>query len=318
MKWYGLTVACLCLTACGDPEQQFRLTATAEDGTPVAGASCKAWFTRNGEGDALRNRLVTAVTNREGIAELRGETLYYPSGIGAEMDGFYRSKAHKLWITGKSGNRWEPWPVEVELVMKKVTSPHPMYAVNAFDNFFFKILNLDTGKPLGFDLEVHDWVKPHGTGQVADFLISARRKDPSDTGFQPEGWVDVSFPNPADGILRLDDAGGSLLVGPVMAPESGYQDSWSFPNRVKRDLTAPPGRGAFVFRTRTALDEKGELTSARYGKLDGGISSSLYHERPSFTLTYYFNREPNDRRLEWDCKTNLIQGLENYYWPKRP
>ena len=63
-----------------------------------------------------------------------------------------------------------------------------------------------------------------------------------------------------------------------------------------------------VFRVRTVLDDKGNIISARYGKIYGpieyGDSDSNQGGRVSFT--YYLNPMDNDRNLEFDPSRNLL------------
>lgn len=68
-----------------------------------------------------------------------------------------------------------------------------------------------------------------------------------------------------------------------------------------------------IFRTRTKVDENGNLIEARYGKNYGPIEFrlNLTDERPSYrkrvTLwNYYLNPTVNDTNLEYDSKRNLL------------
>ncbi len=320
-----VALGCLCLAACGDPEQKFLLKVTTEDGKPAVGAACNAWFTRNGESGSMRNRFVTGRTDSEGIVELQGETLWYQSGVRAEMSGCYPAEAHQLWITGKSGNRWQPWPVEVELVMRKIRNPHPMHALACGTSLRFKFPGNKMG-PFGFDLLARDWVAPHGAGKVADLVMEGVLRDPGDRSLNPEGWVRVTFSNEGDGIQpdsQSRHAGGSLMVGSYEAPEDGYLRQWMFSNFLPESESdrardnPVPGAPRLILRLRSEMKE-GKVERALYGKMHAGMYPLLSPNIVGFRATYYLNAEPNDRNLEWDMKTNLFADLPRERWPKQP
>jgi hypothetical protein len=55
----------------------------------------------------------------------------------------------------------------------------------------------------------------------------------------------------------------------------------------------------YIFRVNTALDEKGNIKSAQYGKIYGDFEEAL---------TTYLNAETNSRELEFDMQHNLGAG----------
>jgi hypothetical protein len=223
---------------------------------------------------------------------------------------------------GKPGARWEPWPVELNFVMKRIVRPHPMYfwtnEGGQYSQIFFP--NNDFKSQHGYDLIERDWVSPHGKGKVIDFLISGYHETPGDTSFSPKSWVTLKFNNPQDGIIEYKNAssGGSILEGPHEAPETGYQPEFKFPNwfddatqnlRKERKWSLP----VYVFRVRTVTDKNGRIESARYGKIMGSIRGGLYYKRPGMHMTYYLNGTDNDRGLEWDMKNNLFKDLDGKF-----
>lgn len=212
--------------------------------------------------------------------------------------------------------------MEVRLVMKKIVQPHPMYAFRSGNGVCFKFPIPGELGPVGFDLEMRDWVAPYGKGKVADFIIRGVLKDPSDPGYREEdgrtimsrakGFIRVAFSNPDDGIQRIEDNGGSKLAGPAEAPLEGYKVTWEFANWFEE---AEPHE-CHVFRVRTVRDQEGKIVSARYGKIDGKLMGSF--GKSSFVdMNYYFNQAANDRNLEWDRETNLFKDLDRGNWPER-
>ena len=319
-------VACLTLAACGGPEQKFAITVRDDCGKPLAGIDCQAGFYRPSEsGTGLRSYPVTGRTNADGRVELRGETTYFDSAVRARAEGYYDCLIDKLWITGKSDNRWQPWPVEVELVMRKIRNPHPMHALTCGPNHWFQFPGNKMG-PFGFDLLARDWVAPHGAGKVADFVLEGVLRDPGDRSFDPKGWVRVTFSNEGDGILpdgQSRRAGGSLMVGSYEAPEDGYLGQWMssnfLPERESDRARGNPVPGAprLILRLRSEMKE-GKVVRALYGKMHAGMFPALSPNLVAFRATYYLNAEPNDRNLEWDMKTNLFADLPRERWPKQP
>ncbi len=319
MKWILATAGCLTLAACGEPVQKFRVEVVDQDDKPMKQTEVAAWFNRS-SGDStapLDSYKVVGVTDSKGVVELSGETNWYQTSVFSEPEGYYPSNLAKLWITKRNGNRWEPWPVELRLVMKKIGNPHPMYVIRYDGNRWKEFPEKQLG-PFGFDLEKADWIGPFGKGEVADFVIQARRANPDDDDVMPAGEIVLTFSNPEDGIQMIKDEGGALLVGPSKAPDNGYRSSWRFSNKEQPSADIAMSDEAYVFRVRTVLDDEGKVISARYGKLDGRVIGWLPQAVPSILMTYYLNAAPNERSLEWDTQNNLFKDLDRAHWPSRP
>ena len=60
-----------------------------------------------------------------------------------------------------------------------------------------------------------------------------------------------------------------------------------------------------AFRVQTVLDDKGNIVSARYGKIYGPIEFGVGKEH-NVRFTYYLNPTDNDRSLEYDPGKNLL------------
>jgi hypothetical protein len=114
------------------------------------------------------------------------------------------------------------------------------------------------------------------------------------------------------------------LCGPAIIPEDAtFHPRWVFQNfKTREQKPAQLGNDlsneVYVFRVRTRLDEKGAVESTHYGKIDGRIVGWLPKAAPSILMTYYLNGTPNDRGLEWDMKTNLIEDTSRMRIPERP
>ena len=111
-----------------------------------------------------------------------------------------------------------------------------------------------------------------------------------------------TFSNTGDGIQVLYRAAGvvrSELKSPQEAPIDGYEPSITIDGQSVIDADGPTGEkpACFLFRVRTALDEKGNVVSANYGKIYLGSD---------FRIAYYLNPTANSRTLEYDPKRNLF------------
>lgn len=309
-------------TACGSPEQKFEVTVKDEEEEPIKDAECRAWFKVAGEGSRIKDYSVTEVTDTDGSVELQGETVWGPTVVETKKAGYYSAKAADHWTIEQKGDRWTPWPVKVDLVLKKIRDPKPMYAAKFDAQQWLALPDAELG-PLGFDLEICDWVKPYGKGVHTDFILEGVRDEPPAMLQDPKGRVILTFANEFDGIAIIDDSGGSQYVGPTVAPDHGYSNRWEFKNwepakTRKTEISRDFSDEAYVFRVRTKVDSKGRIVEARYGKLDGRIKGWLIERAPGIMFTYYLAAKPNERGLEWDMKNNLFSELPQKRWPRNP
>lgn len=320
------TLVCLVasmLAACGSPEQKLAVTVADENGKPLEGVSCKAWFKLPGQNSSIKDYFVENKTDKSGKVDLMGETTWGPTSVEASMDGCYPSIAGNHWTITRNAGHWEPWPVEVNLVVKKIRDPKPMYAVKFDNQKWHRFPNKNLG-PVGFDLMHADWVQPYGKGEIADFILEAIRENEDDPAIMPKGKIILSFSQPGDGIFLMEDRGSSVLVGPSVFPNnSKFMPRWVFENfktepDKPKQLNNDFSNEVYIFRIRTQLDEKGAVVSAYYGKIDGRIVGWLPKAAPSILMTYYLNGTSNDRCLEWDMKNNLIRDTSRMRVPKRP
>jgi hypothetical protein len=108
---------------------------------------------------------------------------------------------------------------------------------------------------------------------------------------------------------------GSELKLPRLAPEEGYLAEFAtaigrVPSTLGRD-DSKAGRSYF-FRVRTVRDEKGEIASALYGKIDGEIRVDVINSKTALLLLdYYLNPESKSRNMEFDPKRNLFRTLKS-------
>jgi len=229
----------------------------------------------------------------------------FGSKYGTPM--FYESN-YKYQFQTNSGGKWQPWNPTIDVVVKPILNPIAMYARKFGQDPDPNIPKLNI--PIGFDLEVADFVAPYGKGMSSDFIFTLSNQDATNTTQKPtESTLSISFPNKGDGIqsvISLPLNQGSALRLPRFAPEGGYE-----PTLVKKHSQVwvhglLQNNQNYFFRVRTVLDEKGQIKSALYGKIDGAVQ---FWDNGGIVFTYYLNPTPNDRNMEFDPKKNLFQNL---------
>ena len=201
--------------------------------------------------------------------------------------------------------RWVPENPTIEVVLKRIKNPIPMYAkgVGLVRGLDIPVL----GKEVGFDLIESDWVAPHGRGRVSDFIFKMELRFVNLDDFDCS--VTISFSNEGDGLIGVKKPLnlGSELRLDYLAPPQGYtavlvKNAFSH-SPVEAMTTGFDLEQNYYFRVRTALDEKGEIESSHYGKIHGDFEFSPYQQ---IRFRYYLNPTPNDNNLEFDPERNLF------------
>jgi len=197
--------------------------------------------------------------------------------------------------------QWVPDNPKVEIILKRIKDPIPMYARNLTNEGGGGLRMPALDQDCGYDFELGDWVAPNGKGRTGDVIFhSAFTKDPSGDS---KRVLRVSFPGVGDGLLAFDKdlLSGSELSSDYMAPTDGYQQTITFTRTIvnlKVTDDQSPTRN-YYFRVRSKTDAHGRIVSANYGKIYGNFMSFIY----------YFNPNLNDRNVEFDPKRNLFQKL---------
>lgn len=187
---------------------------------------------------------------------------------------------------------------------------------------------------VGYDFEYNDWVAPHGKGLVADIEVFLSEVKPTEEDEIEE--LKIRFPYPLAGAYVMKkDLNCDFKSVYHANPDTTYQQeirwykaykmmddinphAWTEEERyfkvnrmVKYNLLSKDDY--LIFRTRTKVDENGNLIEARYGKIYGPIEFRLdtTDTRPSYRKrvelrNYYFNPTINDTNLEYDSKRNLL------------
>jgi len=292
------------------PVARLTLHVIDEEGNPVSGANVKMSFEaaipRWGGGDVVP---VTGITNKEGKFTGEGHS-FDTKGARIKKAGYYSSFSESYKFIKAEAGHWQPWNPTVDVVLKKIINPIPMYARKAQ----IEVPEAAESAPVGFDLEAGDWVAPHGKGVTSDFLVSLKRQFSDRRNY--EASITITFPNKGDGLQPIspeDLNSGSEFKLPRTAPEEGYE-----PKLTTSIGAAAGGPGhedaqtnrSYFIRTRTVLDGDGNVKSARYGKIDGDFRLDAINSKTCLVLfTYYLNPSANDRNMEFDPKKNLSSNL---------
>jgi len=270
-----------------------------EAGKPVENVKVGIGF---GKGDA--DGLTNSEGRFSGAANCNGHI-----GFNAVKPGYYMSIGTYEFNYGKKSlTRWEPWNPEVTIVLRRVENPVPMYARDTKES---TLIIPVTGKDVGFDLIMYDWVKPYGHGKVADILcnLNVRRSDRDDFEYN----MKISFPGQFNGIQSFEEdlLHGSEFKLPRFAPVDGYK------KEVKAFIDRKPvgaSKSSFnqnvhhVFRIRSEV-EKGKLKKAVYGKIIGDIHIGTKKEGTAYLYFKYYLNTDYTRNLEFDPTRNLFLNL---------
>jgi len=278
-----------------------------EGGQPVSGAELAINFLIGQSGGwGTRDLTHKGATGSDGTFTASDQ-----SGGAATLyvtkPGYYKTVTDYYVFKEKKGGRWEPWNPTVEMILKPIVNPIPMYA-RKLDTVQIPVV----GKPVGFDLMESDWVAPHGKGKVSDLLFTLEKQYTSvDQPF--DVTLTVRFSNEDDGIqpvLAPINVGSELRL-PRFAPEEGYQAELIKSNSrkaanamIERDFRDDQN---YFFRVRTVKKDN-KIVSAYYGKIDRDIE---FWGNEKLRFTYYLNPTPNDRNMEFDPKRNLLTGLKD-------
>lgn len=335
---YGLFAV---LTCCAQEKGLYRENDTMiegvikvvdEENKPVQGVELELLFattlhqmTDENRGDSFT---VQKVTNEKGEVTFRENSLGV--AVTATKNGYWST--HKS--IGRFGDiqnlrksqiptendfweiRWNP-----TIILPKKLNPRPMYA----GEFRASLPELNT--TYAFDLEVNDWVRPHGKGEKKDILFTLEGKvmvsprQPDSLIKVPKIEYDVTltvhFPVKGDGIVAVEDPefpGSEVLLGWV-APSTGYQENLGFRRSTTNRALRNEEIDGYWFRVRTQIDPAtGNVIQGHYGKIKGTFEFSFDYIRgkPIGSLVFDYMFSPDTQTsMEFNGKNLLKDG----HWP---
>jgi len=321
------------MTYAGDPVAQITFRVTDDNGNIATDAIVSTstflrWIPGSGAGRDEHD-CVRGITDSKGIIVIkmkskdgninygvRAENKYFDNMLKMTVANrvYYRDMGGRYHFTNAVSGKWQPWNPTINVQIKRVINPIPMYA-RQLCNAWPPLTLPEQGKAVGFDLMKSDWVVPYGKGQDTDFLMRMDQKlgGMQDDGYQIHDTVfTLSFPNERDGIqtMYIKPRQGSCLRLPHMASENGYLSNIVKHSYLTKNACVDDWKEeeTYIFRVRTKTNELGKITSALYGKIQSPIECGF---KGQIKFTYYLNPTPNDRNLEFDPKRNLLQNLKS-------
>ncbi len=333
-------------TACAQVGKVTVVVKDYETGEPLSGVDVSAGFENYDRGGAGPEIVSECTTGSEGRCSMWGHGNGRSAAVAVRTSPEYYGTSEMIRFKESFNPIATPWNPTINLRLKKIRNPIPMYAkklshgrlpeeLRAHDYDREKKEFIE-GPPRTFtvawDLEKGDWVKPHGKGETADFIFAIHRMErkkfvyPDDNQghvyLTSGATVEVGFSNDGDGLIPFPVPEKDRHRGPWMpyeAPEDGYG-----PIEPKINTSLRQGNDTlnfakdmnYFFRVRTIKDQDGKIISARYGKIHGDFrfgSTASYID-----YTYYFNPTPNDRNIEFKPGSNLLTDLIGTQDPYNP
>ena len=284
-----------------------------DEGAVVTNATVLGAFGRYNDGEKCF-RGTTDTNGCYSIAGVSRDRMWYR----ISKEGYYSSSGVKSYIDTEEvpavrNGCWQPYGERHSVVLKKIRNPTALIRSPAQKYFSYP----PSGSWVGFDLEVLDWVSPMGKGTHSDVLIRFT-DEKSSSAFART--MEVSFTNNlyAGAYEMKCDSHSELKTIYSASPDEKYLESFTY--RYKRDSTGYHGEelddGKYlVVRTRTKIDDNGNLLSAHYGIIFGNwrfvekggmfVERLIFNPQPNDTNledagTYYLNPCNLDRNLEWN------------------
>lgn len=270
------------------------------DGNPVMGAKVRLALPRHRLGD--KDQRVDSSTNTDGVATVSG-IAQQDYSVRVEKDGYYPTQGPWRGINDEKGfQRYAAGPQQIDLELRPIRNPIAGI-VKVIDRVPLPVV----AKPVGFDLEVGDWVSPYGTGRVADFVFKL------DGSFDAPRDYDQSFTltfsNTKDGIVpvKYPTRTGPAFKFPYEAPLAGYEPQhvwflrWTASTGSRGTSVDLSGEASYIFRVRTDVDEQGNIRKALYGTITGDFVPVAGNNEIGRNVSFTYALNPDwTRNIEFD------------------
>jgi hypothetical protein len=275
-------------------------------------------------GNDLSEKQIYVATDVNGQAivdasSVCNNNIYYST---KQVSGYYEGGNGEVRFLKVDHGEWQPWNSIVEIRLRPVLNPVPMYAKKTGN-----LIIPEIGKPVGYDLMVGDLVSPYGKGFKSNLVFILERKPDkivkTDDFYKRkvklfDATLKVTFSNPDDGIQAIpviEEYKGSQFSIPRFAPENDYQ--LGLANRIYRESAAKPivepekAQLGFFYRVRSVRQD-GKIVSAQYGKMSNINFDVINSPTAVINFTYYLNPELNSRNMEFDPKHDLFNNLNEF------
>lgn len=241
-------------------------------------------------------------TDTNGVFTVYGKTCGDEIEIMLSKEGFYDSNKKMCFATmgaerDVNDGKWQPYGERHDLVLRRIHNP---VAVKIGKGEFALTKHLN--RWLGFDLQKHDFVRPYGIGDTADFEVMIEWNGkwlPDYTGM----GVRIRFTVPCSGYYEQPIFSASKFRGPYSADTGkAFNTAATFDEQVvgptKRIQHLFDDNKCWVVRSRCKVDEEGEIISANYSVVHKIGFCGEPDGRGGVRIMGAFNPTPNDTNLE--------------------
>lgn len=281
------------------------------EGRPVEDAEVRCTFWMGGGASGWQS--IRGCTDANGLCSIEGVSKANVEYLVAK-DGYYRSHGKVDYMETRSvpaviDGKWQPYGETRTVVLKRIVDPH---MVKVFGEKSYRHHIPVWEKWIGYDLEVNEWVPPYGAGKFSDVLLRFKA-DVRQRNRYFTYVIDVSFTNnPCAGAYLMKKDADSDLKSVHYANTNGVFDAkLTFSSESKPGvpvrLNYLDSNSYLVFRTRTQVDDKGNLLRAHYGKIYGSWRSN---DEEMLISGGCFNPVENDTNIEGDQV--LLYKIRNY------
>lgn len=270
------------------------------DSQAVAGATVRLALPRYRLGD--KGQRIDSSTNADGVATVSG-TAQQDYSVSVEKAGYYPTQGPWRGINDeKSFQKYAVGVQNIDLELRPIRNP-----INGIVKAVERTPLPVVEKPVGFDLEVGDWVAPYGKGRVADFVfrLDGRFNSPRDY----DETFTLTFSKAQDGIMQVKYPmrTGPAFKFPYEAPLAGYESQhvwllrWTVSGGSSGTSIDLNGETNYIFRVRTELDEKGNVRRALYGIITGDLVPVAGNSEIGRNVSFTYALNPDwTRNIEFD------------------
>lgn len=334
----ALSLVCFAQISCAinpldGPLVTLKATVRDDAGEPIVDATVKGLFrTTRGSGE----KVVETLTDESGLASVTAATPF-AAYLYVNKEGYYQSQFERIDVSEPpSYGELAPRTRSRDVTLRQIINPVPLIA-KRWENLQIPV----KGEWVGYDLELGDWVEPHGKGEHEDILFRYSNDflgyNVSDSKLEEiravmkkwakknnrewtqemernthgdwSGKLEISFPGEQEGILTVMESNGYVAESemrlPHLAPENGYEASITWSD-VRNGQFMPRNGDGYFLRVRVR-ERNGQILEANYAKIHEEID---FDPRGKVTLSYCFNPEVNDRNLEFNPDKNLLGNLD--------
>lgn len=215
-------------------------------------------------------------------------------------DGYYDTKIDPAFQTlpeaeVQSSRKWSKGEVQTVTTLKKKRQPTSL-KLNHRQYWSFPATNT----VFALDLEMFQWCPPYGNGRHADLELLYEAVEHPGEGWAVSYWnkLTLAMPNVVDGFYRVRMEPYSKFpyayeanTNAVFSKSFVLEIERKNDRMVKIDLL--PDDEYLVFRTRTATNHLGQVTSANYGRIGEKLNLAI-----GLSMKSWFNPKSNDTNLE--------------------